>query len=89
MKYPLEWWGEGRDARLLAALDVHDGKVYTVKVMKTVGGDRIALAVISIREWNTYRKYHTKSDIEPEWYSTTQHSKPYAEWVATGIRTIR
>ncbi len=89
MRFPQEWYGEGRDARLLAMMDIQNNKIYTVRIMLTTAGDRICLSVMSVREWNFWRKYRTKTDTEPEWYSTTQHSKPYAEWLETGVRKYR
>lgn len=89
MIYPLEWYGEGRDARLLAAMDVSNNKIYTVCVMKTTAGDRVCLSIMNIRYWKSWSKYRTKSNAEPEWYSITQHSKPYTEWLETGNRTSR
>ena len=89
MRFPQEWYGEGRDARFLAAMDIQNNKIYTVRVMLTTGGDRVCLAVMTVREWNFWRKYRAKVETEPEWFATTQHSKPYAEWLETGVRTYR
>jgi hypothetical protein len=89
MRYPLEWWGEGRDARLLAAMDISNNRIYTVRIMLTTGGDRVCLSVMTLRDWKGWSKYRVKTETEPEWYSTTQHSKPYAEWLETGVRTYR
>ena len=89
MRCPLEWYGEGRDARLLAQIDLLNGKVYTVRVMQTTGGDRVCLSVMNLREWKGWKRYRVKTDTEPEWYSTVPHSKPYTEWLETGVRTYR
>jgi len=87
MRFPQEWYGEGRQARFCHTMDVKNNKVYTVRVMLTVVGDRIALSVMTCREWATFSKYNPKSGTEPEWFANTQYSKAYAEWIETGART--
>ena len=78
--YPLEWWGEGRMARLVLHIDANT--VYLAKMQNTPKGDRVYLSTMTIRQWKGWKKYHNRTDIEPAWYRVTQPSEPFSKWMA-------
>jgi hypothetical protein len=80
MRYPLEWWGTGEDARFLLAIDFSGGKVYAAKLMLTTAGPRVALSAVAPREWNAWKKRRSKTDVEPEWFLTVTHSPALVAW---------
>ena len=81
MRYPLEWWGTGEDARFLLAIDFAGGKVYAAKLMLTTAGPRVALSAVSPRDWNGWKKRRCKTDVEPEWFRSVPHSPTLAAWI--------
>jgi hypothetical protein len=81
MRYPLEWWGTGEDARFLLAIDFAGGKVYAAKLVSTAAGPRVALSAVPPFAWNAWKKRRSRSDVEPEWFSTVPHSPALVAWI--------
>ena len=74
MRYPLEWWGEGRDARLLAAMDIQNGKIYTVRVMLTTAG-LFSYFFICLLNFSTQPLRYSMATIHPKVFVRFQRQR--------------